>query len=298
MVLVDEFITNKVEQFAHEGYRNFQTLENRERYVGKDGNVAFETQYHVIPCYGRGRQIYAGYVSDVVVDKIRQVQEGSYWWKGPDDASFRVRMVYDADHLYLRVAVTDSNVVTGWCDTCPADRMEIWFDVTPIAELGGSRYLTHLSKGKLRVRSESDSGLYAIAVKIGDFQEIRPSVKIRTTDELTTSQDDALNLVRVVTAQRADGYVVKVRIPFALLGYDRAPVTDGSFNEIGCTVALYDVDNEFRPEETTVLATSDIQPLDPSTYGTVAFIPPTLWYGETTNLFADAVFGVLRELGF
>ena len=297
-MMVDEFVTNKVERFAHEGYRNYVSLENRERYVAKDGRVAFETVYQVIPCYWRGQQVYAGYTSDVLVDRIRQVRNGSYWWKGPEDASFRARAVYDQDYLYLRVAVRDSNVVTGWCDTCPADRMEIWFDVVPPADLAGSRYLNSLKKGSLVVRSESDSGLYAFSVKIGDFEEIRPSIKIRTTDALSQMQDDALNQVRVVTAQRSDGYVVKVRIPYGLLGYDQVPVDETNLNEIGCTIALYDVDNEFRAEETTTLATSAIQPLDPSTYGTMTFIPEGLWYGETSNLFADGVFGVLRELGF
>ena len=298
IVKVDEFISNKIERFAHEGYRNYQTLETRDKYVFPNKRTAFETRYLTIPCYQRGRQVYAGIVPDVQVDKIRNVVDGAYWWKGSEDASFSARIVYDQSFLYLRVKVKDSTVVTGWCDTCPADRLEIWFDVTPPDELGGSRYITTLNKSSIEIRTETDSGLYAFAVKIGDFQEVHPSIKVRTTDELSVEQEDALAAVRVVTAQRADGYIVKMRIPFVLLEYDQAPLLENELIELGCTVALYDVDNEFRESETTTLATSAIQPLDPSTYGVISFIPDGLWYGETANIYADAILGALRELGF
>ena len=298
VVKVDEFITNKVELFAHDAYRNFQTLESRERFLIQDGRPAFATEYLTIPCYERGRQVFAGIVPDVAVGSIRNVRTGSYWWTGPKDASFKARAVYDDAFLYLRVAVQDSDVVTGWCDTCPADRMEIWFDVTPPSGVNGSRYITSVKRQNLQIRTEADSGLYAFAVKIGDFEDIRPTITVRTTDELSAAQDEALNQIRVVTAQRANGYVVKIRIPFVLLGYDRPPLRDRERTELGCTIALYDVDNEFRPEETTTLATSAIQPLDPSTYGAMTFLPEGVWYGETSNIYTDAVLTALRELGF
>lgn len=298
VVKVDEFVSNRVEAFAHDSYRNFQTLETRERFLLPDGRPAFATDFLTIPCYERGRQVFAGIVPDVQVGTIQHVRQGSFWWKGASDASFKARAVYDADFLYLRVAVRDSDVVTGWCDTCAADRLEIWFDVSvPDAE-GGGRYITRIKRQKLEIRNESDSGLYAFSVKIGDFRDRRPEITVRTTDELSATQDEALNLLRVVTAPRAEGYVVKLRIPFVLLGFDRPPLEESASTELGCTIALYDVDNEFRPEETTTLSTSAIQPLDPSTYGAMAFIPAGIWYGETTNIFADAVLTSLRELGF
>ena len=33
--------------------------------------------------------------------------------------------------------------------------------------------------------------LYAFSVSIGDFEEIRPSIIVRTTDDLTEEQDEA-----------------------------------------------------------------------------------------------------------
>jgi len=298
VVLLDEFVSDKIGAFGHEAYRNFQSLETRERYLTPKGETEFQVDYLTIPTYARGRQIYAGYVNEVHVDAVRNVDEGAFWWQGATDASFSARLVYDDDYLYVRINVMDSTIVTGWCDTCPADRFDIWLDVTPADEVGGSRYVAGMDRSGLKVRTVSDSGLFALSVKIGDFGDIRPSIKVRTTDELAPEQEAAVQQVRVVTAQRLDGYVIKVRIPFVLLGYDKAPIDDKVLTELGCTLALYDVDNEFRPEETTKLSTSAILPLNPSTYGAVRFIPDGLWYGETTNIYTDAVMSYLQELGF
>lgn len=297
VVKVDHFVTNTVQSFAHESYRNYQTLETGERYV-LQSQPSFQASYITIPCYERGRQVFAGIVSEAVIGGIDQVRSGSFWWTGEQDASFRVRTVYDDEYLYVRVAVQDSDVVTGWCDTCPADRLELWMDVSPpINEVLG-RHLSSLKGRSLKVRTESDSGLYAFSVKIGDFRDIRPAISVRTTDELTAAQQDAVSQIRVVTSQRAQGYIVKIRIPFVLLGYDRPPLKEGELTELGCTVALYDVDNDFRADEVTTLSTSPIQPLNPSTYGALSFVPSGMWYGETTNIFADDVLTTLRELGF
>lgn len=298
VILVDEFVSNTIEKFDHEGYRNYHSLRTRERYMTSDGRPAFVTEYCTIPVYERGRQVSAGIETEVRTGAIADVREGAYWWSGPEDASFSSRMVYDDQYLYLHLAVRDSHVVTGWCDTCPADRIEAWFDIATPKEVGGSRYITSLKGSKISVRTESDTGLYAFAVKIGDFMDIRPTVKVRTTDELDAAQDAALEQVRVITSQRSDGYQVKIRIPFDVLGFNQPPLEEEEIVEMGCTILVYDVDNEFRPEETTILATSAISPLDPSTYGAIRFLPDNRQYGETTNIFAEAVFSALRELGF
>jgi hypothetical protein len=150
----------------------------------------------------------------------------------------------------------------------------------------------------LKFRTESDSGLYAFSIRIGDFADVRPTIKVRTTDDLEPQQQEAVSSVRVVTALRSDGYVIKVRIPFVLLGYDRVPVDETFITELGCTLALYDVDNEFRPEEASLIATSPIGVLNPASYGAIRFVPDTKWYGETTNIYVDAVMSYLRDLGF
>lgn len=298
VILMDEFVSDRLGVFAHEAYRNYRSLETRERFVNAKGEIEFKTDYLTVPCYGRGRQIHAGFVSDVAVNSVRSAQEGAYWWTGPADASFDARVVYDNDYLYVRIVVRDSNVITGWCDTCPADRLDLWWDVTPPEGESGSRAVTSIERNKLLVRSASDSGLFNFAISIGDFVDKRPTIKVRTTDDLEPAQEQAAQQVRVVTSQVGDGYIVKVRIPFLLIGYDRAPVDDRILTELGLTIGLYDVDNEFRSEETTILATSPIRPLDPSSYGAVRFVPVDLWYGETVSIYSDAVLSQLRELGF
>lgn len=298
IVLVDEFVSDRIEAFGHETFRSYQTLETQERFITNDGDLAFATDYTVIPAYGRGRQVYAGYVPEISASRIKHVVNGAFWWSDEGDASLRARVVYDNDYLYIRVNVKDSTIITGWCDTCAADRLEIWFDVTPADELGGSRYVQSVKRSSITPRSSTDSGLYAFSIQIGDFGDRRPTIKVKTTDDLDPAQDSAVQRVRVVTAPRTGGYVVKVRIPFVLLGYERAPVDEQSITEFGCTIALYDVDNEFRPDETSVVATSPIQPLNPATYGAIQFIPDGRWYGETVNIYTESVLGTLRELGF
>lgn len=297
VVMVDRFVSNTIQGFAHESYRNYQTLETSDRYL-LQAKPSFQTSFITIPCYERGRQVFAGIIPEASVGTIDHVRRGSFWWSGVGDASFRARLVYDEQYLYARIAVLDSHVVTGWCDTCPSDRLELWLDVAPPGTESSSRYLTKVAGRTLNVRTEADSGLYAFSVKIGDFQDIRPTIKVRTTDLLTDEQDEAASQVRVVTSQRSDGYIVKLRIPFALLGYNRPPIRDQQLTEIGCTIALYDVDNDFRAEEVTVVASSAIEPLNPSTYGSLCFVPAAMWYGQTTNIFADDVLTSLRELGF
>ena len=189
-------------------------------------------------------------------------------------------------------------MVTGWCDTCIADHVELLFDVAPPAEGSRSRYLSRIDREEVVVRSASDSGLYTFTVRLGDFGDNLPRVAIKTTDELDPAQVKARKQLRVVTAQRPDGYVVKLRIPFALLGYQKAPIDEQGVVEFGCAIAVVDYDNEFRPEERSVIATSNVESLDPSTYGALRFVPDGTWYGESVNIYGDAVVNTLRELGF
>lgn len=298
VVLVDEFVSDRLDAYMHESFRSFQTLKTSERLADKKNSEVFTTEYLTIPCYNRGRQVYAGYVSEVQVQETKHVSEGAYWWSGETDASFRARLVYDEEYLYARIFVRDSEIVTGWCDTCIADHIVLYLDVTMPEENSRSRFISSIGPDGVVVRKTQDSGLFTFSIRLGDFGDNLPKVAITTTDELDPMQAKARKLVRVVSAPRPGGYVVKLRIPFALLGYQKAPVDEQNVVEFGCAIAVHDYDNEFRPEEHSIVATSDVEPLDPSTYGALRFVPDGAWYGESSNIYGDAVVNTLRELGF
>jgi len=298
VVLVDEFVSDRIEGLQHESFRSFQSLITREKLANKRDEEIFSTEFLTIPCYSRSRQVYAGYVPEVLVQSTDYVPEGAYWWSGESDASFTARMVYDDDYLYARIHVRDSNIVTGWCDTCIADQVELLFDVFPQQEQQRSRYIESIDKDDVVLRRTSDSGLYTFSIRLGDFGDNLPKVFIKTTDDLDPAQLNAKKQLRVVSAKRRGGYIVKIRIPFALLGYQQAPVDIKTPVEFGCAIAVTDYDNEFRPDERSLIATSAVEPLDPSTYGALRFVPDGAWYGESVNIYGEAVINTLRELGY
>lgn len=298
MILVDEFRSNAVLNYDHESYRNYLTLQTSELYSGRKGELLFSSDYLTIPCYERSRQMYGGITTQARVYSIDDVQSGTFWWQGASDASFVTRFVYDVGDLYLMVKVTDDSVVTGWCDTCVADEVEVWFDVTLPTKEQPDRTIKKLDKRRIEAREDADSALYGFRVRLGDFLEVPPTLTLKTTDALSDVQQDALESARATSAQQHDGYVVKMKIPFDLLGFGIPPSNPAETVEIGCTVIVKDADNDFRPDEVTILATSPIKPLNPSTYGALRFIGSNTAYGESQNFFREDVLENLRELGF
>ena len=61
---------------------------------------------------------------------------------------------------------------------------------------------------------------------------------------------------------------------------------------------MHDIDNEFRPEEETQIATSVFDKTDPSTYGSIMLIPTNKWYGSAINVYKDDIIKALNEYGF
>jgi hypothetical protein len=123
---------------------------------------------------------------------------------------------------------------------------------------------------------------------------VRPSA----VDVLTDVQKQAIQQVKAAATLWEKGYIVKIRVPFQLLGFVGAPIEEGKIVEYGCTVVVRDVDNEFRPEEETFLSTSKFENSNPSSYGALLLMPNALVYGEVRNIYADAIADRLRDLGF
>lgn len=307
VVQVDEFTTSRANQLTRETYRNFLTLEASEKFLPiGSGDALFVKKYYTMPSYARGRQIYRGYSAGIDVHSIDYVLNGAYYWTGQEDCSFVVRTAYDEQFLYMTFNVRDDEVIPGRCDTCTADYIEIWLNSNPPEE-PGKQILTEKrqKRGKAARKKEqvepqnvADSGLYGIIIRPGDFLEKSPSFSIITTDDMEPQQKAASAQIKVSAAPRTGGYVVKVRIPFMLIGFQQAPVEQKEILPLGCTVVVHDSDNEFRPEEEARLATSPLTETEASTYGTVMLIPESLWYGVATNLYSEQLLKYLSESGF
>lgn len=298
LILLDNYTTEKLDGYTYECTDNYHTLQNIEKYISSNKKEPkFIANYMVIPSYGRGREIYKGFSAEAFVDKIDYVSKGAYYWKGKDDASFSIKSAYDDDYLYMTIRVWDDVYIPQNCDSCLGDYIEAWFDITPIKS--DSRLLK-TSGEKIRFRdNDKDASLYCISIFPGDFLEKKAIVKnVSSTDELESYQKTAVKKIRVVSALKDEGYVVKFRIPFVMFGYESAPVDESKPFEIGCTVVYHDIDNEFRPEEETVISTSVFEPSNPSTYGSLYLIPKEKWYGESENIFTEDILKNLMDLGF
>ena len=93
-------------------------------------------------------------------------------------------------------------------------------------------------------------------------------------------------------------YQVKIRIPFLVFGYEKAPIKDDMITEFGCSIIINDIDNEYRPEEETKIATSVFNQNNPSSYGSLLLIPEGKWYGEVSNIYREKILDHLKDLGF
>ena len=105
--------------------------------------------------------------------------------------------------------------------------------------------------------------------------------------------------IRSVSTLTKSGYNLKIKIPFEVFGFNPAP-PDGTTDpkSIGFTFVVDDVDNEFRPEEISKLATSEFDNNKPCSFGELKLIPKGQWYGQSKNVFHDNIIELLNNYGF
>lgn len=294
LLVLDNFKTGPEKDLTHESYRNYQTLFGYEKYVKtRSGEEEFLTEFLSIPSYPRSQYVYKGYAQDAVSNLVRFVPKGAYWWTGGQDASFRVRSAYDQEFIYFSVYVSDDKVITNDAEGAPSEKVEFWFDIN-----NADNRLLRSAGRRLNFRTVADSGLFAFTVTPGNFSTAQPSVNISSTDELTDVQRGQVSLVNAVVSPADSGYLVKIRIPFLLLGFEGAPVESGSITELGCTVAVHDIDNYYRPEEATLIATSHFESMNPASYGTILFLPTHVNYGNAINIYTEPLAERLKDIGF
>ncbi len=293
LIVLNKFKTERAKLLTHEAERNFQTLYGTEKYrETRSGDEVFTSEFLSLPAYSRGRKIVQGYSTDAQSGSIRFVTQGSFYWQGDKDCSFDVRTAYNEQYLFFLIRVKDDKVVGERVEGATTEKVEIWLDVANT----NNRFM-RVGAGGDKFRLTADSGIFSFVAIPGNFTDRKPSVVISSTDDLSEAQRQASQQVRVASSLTDSGYVMKIRIPFELLGFIGAPVEKSKITEYGCTVIVRDVDNEFRPEEETVIATSKFLNGNPSSYGSLLFIPDTMVYGEAMNIYLDQIAERLKQLG-
>lgn len=302
LLLRDEFATRRVGIYAYQSKRNFLNLQSEDKYssaLDYKSPVSKLVDFYSVPCYPRGKQFFNGYDGSAEVSTTDYVLSGTFFWSGPKDGSFTLKTAYDDRHLYISADVRDDEAVFGWCDSCIRDQFEFWFDTKKPEHDNTRQYeFTQKKMKRLVFRDEPDAGMYGIVVKLGDLSEKKPVISLSTTDTLEPEQKLAVASIRAIAHPTLDGYELKLRIPCEVFGFSRCPVAEDIVTELGFTTVFRDCDNQFRPEETTVLASSTFDPLKPSTFGSLLFMPVEREYGEYINIYADALLKFLNEMGF
>jgi hypothetical protein len=298
IVVYDEFKTRKIGNYTYETLNNFSTLQYDERYLETaTGREIMSANYLNIISYPRSKQIYKGYAEETYSDYVDYVRKGAYHWDGYDDCSFIVKSAYDENFLYFVITVFDQNVIAHNYEYYPADNVSLWFDINYIGKQ--HHRLIDTSKKEIAYRTNAEYGIFNFVVYPGDFFDRRAYVKeICSTDDLYYFQQDAVESIRVVSSLMDDSYQLKIRIPFLLFGLEKAPIKNNEITEIGCTIVVSDIDNEYRPEEETEIATSNFNHNNPATYGALLLIPDGMWYGNATNIYTEYILSHLKDLGF
>jgi hypothetical protein len=198
----------------------------------------------------------------------------------------------------MTIRIKDDKIVVQKCDTCICDYVELWFDAMPPYIESGDRFVIDKKEKGLKFRTNAEIGIFRFGFYPGDFLEEKSYVKIGTTDDLESQQKLSARNIKVSSTLQDEGFTIKFKIPFSILGFEENPLTEDKPVELGCTVVYHDFDNEFRPEEETELATSAFSSMNPATYGSLLLIPNEQWYGENINIYKDVIVKVLIDNGF
>jgi hypothetical protein len=295
LIFKEDFYSRKFEYFTVDNSVDYFTLQNTEKvFENTKGTEKYLRKYFVIPSYNRGRLIFNGFNNTVKVDDVDFVNKGAFYWNGPKDCYFEATSAYDEEYLYFQVKVYDDIVTNKTCNNCFGDYVSIWFD----AQYAGDTIdHFHINEKDLIVNNKPSNGVYNFQIFPGDFIDIPPFVNAYSNDLVTSLQQISASHIKVSSNKFDGGYVVKIRIPYDILDIDPTNFTN-SFYNISCSIEVHDIDNEFRPEEETIIATSQFDQTNPSTYGKLLFIPNNNWYGLCKNIYKQDILQTLLEFGY
>ncbi|HZV12318.1 MAG TPA: sugar-binding protein, partial [Candidatus Kapabacteria bacterium] len=290
--VADSFTRNFIDPVATERSRDFVTMHGINRFYNFDTDSNYDySSFLEFPTYRRGHLPYFDTPVSACDSSINYVVNGSYYWSGANDCSFSTQTAYDDDYLYFLVRVKDDHVITYADDPDANDHIDIWIDAAQ-----KNRIAMKGPGSSLVFRTRADSNLFDFTISLGNFLEKKPHIKLASSQQFSEDQYSAMRLMKVISRKTNEGYLIKVRIPFTVLGLDGAPV-DNDIATMGCTVVVHDIDNGYRPEESTTLATSVFNPKDPTSYGEIILIPPGKRYGVENNIYLDDVLDRIGEAG-
>ncbi len=294
------FQTRRVGSYTQQQVLDYARLQRSERWsITQSGNLELERRCGIVPLYPRRKPLSHGYQRRVWLTSVDYVLRGSYYWQGPQDCSFSIAGAYDSTFVYLSLAVRDDAVVTGYCDTCAADRVELWFDLFKSDTGLPSIALRRVKRGYV-LRTRPDAPMVGLGISLGDFEQKPASVKLLVSDSSLLTRLRLRTLPDVVALSERDssrGYIVRIRIPWLLLSSDFVP-TESSTQAIGFLAFVTDVDNEFRPEEATVIANAMYNDGVIATEGELVVLPAGALLGSVEYVHADLIVGQLRRRGF
>jgi hypothetical protein len=299
LIEVTSFRTRRVGSYTLEQTFTYPRLERHERWTQtRTGNPLLERRCSVTPIYPRGFLLSHGYQRRATMTSVDYVERGSFYWEGPADCSLSLAGAYDSAYLYLALEVRDDQLVLAACDSCIADRLELWFDLYSADTSLPSIALRREKRG-LTLRHQPDAPLVGIDVQLGNIHSLSPSIRLMVNDSslLTRVRMRAAADVHPHIERTANGYVLRLRIPWLLFAQPFMPPFHRP-TTMGMIVRVFDVDNEFRPEETTIFSNTMYQAGEMASEGEMLLMPVGERLGRVDYVFFDRIVEQLRRRGF
>ncbi len=273
-------------QVGYETYINYRNLLSDENFFNAVNNSGYaKLNYYAYPAYRKGRAIFKDYATAVVDTTDKFILAGRDHWKGASDVSFASRACYDSSAIRFSMEVIDDSVVTSNVNPDGNDYVQLWFDC------GAGHKVEVPEDSGVTFRDKPDSTLYALTISLGNFSAERPKVKLISKSELSDLQLSALSEMEVTVERLANGYSVDIRIPPRVFGITSLA------RPLGFTAVVHDADSALDPDDVTIMATSKLEPWNPSSLGVLQFIPDGEYFGEVTNLVLPSLLARIAAVG-
>ena len=273
------------EEIGYESYNNYLSLASSESFFNvANGKMFLKTLFYTLPAYRERRRLLPDFAADLRDTSEKYFLSGKELWKGANDLNFSTRAFYDDSSLTCFVNIVDDSLVVNQPDTSESDRAVFWIDAK------GNR-VNPSTGGAPNFRLQPDSNVMSISVSPGDFKAKRPRVSLVLRKDPSELQKKGIKGISVLSTKKANGYTLRVRLPFALFDFKKEPTS------LGFTLEVIDVDGINSQSKKSCLATSQLREWDPSTFGVLRFISDRSAYGVVRNLAIENLLKRIEEVG-